>query len=289
MVVVAIWVCTTFLCVTVYQAANAVATECGITSQKNPQLVVMVPFARLPVISLEYPGMLCRWCLLRSWCMPQYVTRFVHRCGKRCSRESRWSTLPGRAWVGIRMEYKNTSQANKTQEERQTEARASRQSVRVNAEAEHLLQTHRGVFEPSGTRLVSKQACNCVKCQSHAGAQRHARLPLTRCRQSRRFFLWRDIVGEEHHICQRRALYVFTGVFLRCKSKETVLRYCSLEEHRRCRAPLLSTQSVVCVHGSFLRCESRKTVQRYRLLEEHCRCRAPLLSTQGVGSVHSEF
>ena len=103
------------------------------------------------------------------------------------------------------------------------------------------------------------------------------------------FFLWRDIVGAEHHNCQRRALYVFTGVFLRCESKETVLRYCSLEEHRRCRAPLLSTQSVVCVHGSFLRCESRKTVQRYRLLEVHCRCRAPLLSTQGVGSVHSEF
>ena len=33
------------------------------------------------------------------------------------------------------------------------------------------------------------------------------------------FFVWRDIVGAEHHNCQHRALYVFTKIFLRCESK----------------------------------------------------------------------
>ena len=42
-------------------------------------------------------------------------------------------------------------------------------------------------------------------------------------------------------------------------------------------APLLSTQSVVCVHVSFSSAEGRR------------RCRAPLLSTQSVVCVHVSF
>ena len=76
----------------------------GSLHKKNPQLVVIVPFARLVVNSLGHPGMLCRWYSLRSWCMPQYATRFVHGCGKRC-QESR-AEVPSQAEHGWASRWK---------------------------------------------------------------------------------------------------------------------------------------------------------------------------------------
>ena len=178
---------------------------------KNPQFVVMVPFARLLVMSLGHPGMLGRWC------MPQYVTRFVHGCGKRSSRVLRWSTLPGRAWVGIRMEYENTSPANKTQEERQTEAehRGSRQSQCVGRASRHIgVCSSRRVHAWFQSRHTAVSDARVMLAQS---AQRHARLPLTCCRQSRPL-----------KRCLSFGVYQHTVAFLRNESQTQVLSRCDV-------------------------------------------------------------
>ena len=54
-----------------------------------------------------------------------------------------------------------------------------------------------------------------------------------------------------------------------------------LEEHCRCRAPLLSTQGVRSVHSEFLFGLKFLDCSDVLIAEGHSRCRAPLLSAQG--------